>query len=99
MPLTMEEEDFSKLCRLCRISVTEEEKKKLLGSVEDMLAYIAQLDEVKTEGVAPCYTVHETLKSVMRDDAPEAPLARDLFLADAPSHIGGMIRVPPVLKQ
>jgi aspartyl-tRNA(Asn)/glutamyl-tRNA(Gln) amidotransferase subunit C len=95
----MEEEDFSKLCRLCRISVTEEEKKKFLKSIGDVLAYVDQLNEVKTEGVAPCYTVHETVRSVMRDDIPEAPLSRDLFLADAPSHVGGMIRVPPVLKQ
>ncbi len=95
----MEEEDFNKLCRLCRISVTEDEKQKLLKSVANILQYVEQLDEVHTEGVAPCFTVHETLKSVMRDDIPEPPLARDLFLADAPSHVGGMIRVPPVLKQ
>ncbi len=95
----MEEEDFNKLCRLCRISVTEEEKKKLLKSIEDVLKYIELLSEVETDGVRTCYTVQETLKSVMRDDVPEAPLSRDLFLADAPSHVGGMIRVPPVLKQ
>ncbi|MGH2639463.1 MAG: Asp-tRNA(Asn)/Glu-tRNA(Gln) amidotransferase subunit GatC [Rhabdochlamydiaceae bacterium] len=94
----MEEEDFNKLCRLCRILVTSEEKKKLLKSIEAILEYAKQLDEVKTEGVAPCYTIHETLKSVMREDIPEAPLARELFLADAPSHIGGMIRVPPVFQ-
>jgi len=95
----MEEEDFNKLCRLCRISVTEEEKKNLLKSVENVLTYVKLLDEVETDGVNACYTVQETLKSVMRDDIPEAPLSRDLFLADAPSHVGGMIRVPPVLKQ
>jgi aspartyl-tRNA(Asn)/glutamyl-tRNA(Gln) amidotransferase subunit C len=95
----MEENEFTKLCRLCRISVTEDEKKKLLKSVEAVLAYAEQLDEVDTEGVSPCFTVHETLKNVLRDDVPEAPLSRELFLADAPSHVGGMIRVPPVLKQ
>ncbi|MGD0664387.1 MAG: Asp-tRNA(Asn)/Glu-tRNA(Gln) amidotransferase subunit GatC [Rhabdochlamydiaceae bacterium] len=95
----MEENEFTKLCRLCRISVTDDEKKKLLKSVEAVLAYAEQLDEVDTEGVSPCFTVHETLKNVLRDDVPEAPLSRELFLADAPSHVGGMIRVPPVLKQ
>ena len=99
MSCNMEEEDFTKLCRLCRISVSEDEKNKLMKSVQDVLQYVKQLDEVDTEGVAPCFTVHETLKSVMREDIPEAPLSRDLFLADAPSHVGGMIRVPPVLKQ
>lgn len=95
----MEESDINKLCRLCRISATDEEKKKFLKSIDDILAYVKQLDEIDTEGVAPCFTVHETLRSVMRDDHPEAPLSRDLFLANAPSHVGGLIRVPPVLKQ
>ena len=95
----MKEDDFNKLYHLSRISVTEGEKKKLLKSIEDVLEYVTQLDEVNTKGVAPCFTVHETLKTVLREDVPEAPLSRDLFLADAPSHVGGMIRVPPVLKQ
>lgn len=95
----MKEEDFTKLCKLCRISVTDEEKKKLFKSVGDMLEYVAQLEEIDTEGVKPCFTVHETLKSVMREDVTETPLARDLFLADAPSHVGGMIRTPPVLNK
>lgn len=95
----MEESDFNKLCRLCHISATEKEKKELLKSIADVLAYVELLDEVNTEGVTPCFTVHETLRSVMREDIPEAPLPRDLFLANAPAHVGGMIRVPPVLKQ
>lgn len=95
----MKEDDLNKLSRLCRISVTEEEKKDFLKSLDNVISYIAQLDDVDTEGVEPCFTVHEALKTVMRDDVPEAPLSRDLFLANAPSHVGGMIRVPPVFKQ
>ncbi len=95
----MEENEFNKLCKLCRISFTDDEKKSLMGSIEDVLKYVEQLNEVETDGVAPCFTVNETLKSVLREDVPEAPLSRELFLKDAPSHVGGMIRVPPVLKQ
>jgi aspartyl-tRNA(Asn)/glutamyl-tRNA(Gln) amidotransferase subunit C len=94
----MEEEDFNKLCHLCHISVSGEEKDQLFKSVAGVLKYVQLLNEVDTEGVSPCFTVHEALRSVMRDDQPEAPLPRDLFLADAPSHVSGMIRVPPVLK-
>jgi len=35
----------------------------------------------------------------LREDIPEEPLSRDLFLANAPSQVGGMIKVPPVFKQ
>jgi aspartyl-tRNA(Asn)/glutamyl-tRNA(Gln) amidotransferase subunit C len=95
----MEEAEFNKLCKLSRISCTEEEKKNFLKSLGDILSYVEQLQEIDTEGVPPCYTVHEALENVMREDIPEEPLSRDLFLANAPAHVGGMIRVPPVLKQ
>jgi aspartyl-tRNA(Asn)/glutamyl-tRNA(Gln) amidotransferase subunit C len=95
----MEESDFNKLSRLCRISYTEEEKKDFLKSIEDMLSYVDLLQEVDTEGVPPCLTVLETLTNKLREDTPEEPLSRDLFLANAPSQVGGMVRVPPVLKQ
>jgi aspartyl-tRNA(Asn)/glutamyl-tRNA(Gln) amidotransferase subunit C len=95
----MEESVFNKLCHLCRISASDEEKQKLQKSIADILAYVELLDEVNTEGVTPSFTVHENLRSVMREDVPEAPLSRELFLANAPSHVGGVIRVPPVLKQ
>lgn len=95
----MEESEFNKLSRLCRISCTEEEKKNLSKSIEDVLSYVEQLQEIDTEGVPPCLTVLETLTNEMREDIPEEPLSRDLFLANAPSHVGGMIRVPPVFKQ
>jgi aspartyl-tRNA(Asn)/glutamyl-tRNA(Gln) amidotransferase subunit C len=95
----MEESDFNKLSRLCRISCTEEEKKKFSKSIEDILSYIQQLQEIDTEGVPPCLTVLETLTNKLREDIPEEPLSRDLFLANSPSQVGGMIRIPPVFKQ
>jgi aspartyl-tRNA(Asn)/glutamyl-tRNA(Gln) amidotransferase subunit C len=95
----MNEDDFNKLSRLCRISCTEEEKKDFLKSLDNTLAYVEQLKEVDTEGVPACFTVLETLSNVLREDIPGEPLSRDAFLANAPAHVGGMIRVPPVLKQ
>jgi aspartyl-tRNA(Asn)/glutamyl-tRNA(Gln) amidotransferase subunit C len=93
-----EEKDFLKLTKLCRIDCTEEEKKKLLHSLQDILAYIDQLKEVDTEGVNPCNHVIETINNVMREDVVGELLSRELFLANAPAHVGGMIRVPPVIK-
>lgn len=95
----MEETDFNKLCRLCHISVAEEDKNNFLKSIDSVLAYITQLNDIDTEGVQPCLTVNETLHTVMREDIPEAPLSRDHVFANAPAHTGGMFRVPPVLKQ
>ncbi|HNA61775.1 MAG TPA: Asp-tRNA(Asn)/Glu-tRNA(Gln) amidotransferase subunit GatC, partial [Rhabdochlamydiaceae bacterium] len=76
----MNEDDFKSLSHLCRISCTEEEKMNFLKSLDNILTYIEQLQEVNTEGVEACYTVLETLSNVMREDLPEEPLSRDLFL-------------------
>lgn len=95
----MNEEEFTKLSKLCRIACTEDEKKQFLTTLSSVLAYMEQLKEIETEGIPPCNTVLETVSNIMREDEVGDLLSRDLFLANAPSHVGGMIRVPPVLKQ
>jgi aspartyl-tRNA(Asn)/glutamyl-tRNA(Gln) amidotransferase subunit C len=94
----MDEQEFNKLSHLCRISCTEEEKRQFLKGMTDVLAYIELLQEVETQGVEPSFSVHETLHSVLREDLPEEPLPRDLFLANAPDKVSGMVKIPPVLK-
>lgn len=87
------------LTQLCRIDCSEEEQENLLRDLKKILEYIAQLQNINTENVPPCNQVLEDLINVMREDDIGGILNRDDFLANAPSHIGGMIRVPPVLKQ
>jgi aspartyl-tRNA(Asn)/glutamyl-tRNA(Gln) amidotransferase subunit C len=56
------------------------------------------LKEVDTEDVPECNHVLEAIQNVMREDKTEETLNRQTFLANSPSHVGGMIRVPPVIK-
>lgn len=93
-----DEKELEKLTKLCRIECTEEEKKSLQHHLTSILKYVDQLKEVDTAGVEPCYSVLKTLTNVMREDEIGELLPRDLFLANAPAHVGGMIRVPPVIK-
>ena len=87
------------LTQLCRISLTEEEMEKLLRDLQKIVAYVEQLQEVDTSSVHPCNNVLEGMVSFMREDATDGVLTREDFLKNAPSHVGGMIKVPPVLKQ
>lgn len=86
------------LTSLSRISCTDEEQEALLADLQKILAYIDQLNEVDTENTPPCNQVIANMSNVMREDAVGETLPRDVFLANAPAQIGGMIRVPPVLK-
>jgi aspartyl-tRNA(Asn)/glutamyl-tRNA(Gln) amidotransferase subunit C len=56
------------------------------------------LQEIDTAGVAPCNQVLQYDHDATRDDAVAELLSREEFLSNAPAHIGGMIKVPPVLK-
>lgn len=86
------------LSQLCRIGCSDEELDALLKDLKGILHYIDQLKEVNTENVAPCNHVLEGMANVMREDVVGKPMPRDLFLANAPAHVGGMIRVPTVIK-
>lgn len=93
-----DENALNKLTELCHIECTDDERKALKAQMEDILKYIELLATVDTQGVEPCYRILETLKNVMREDEVKELLPREQFLANAPSHVGGMIRIPPVIK-
>jgi aspartyl-tRNA(Asn)/glutamyl-tRNA(Gln) amidotransferase subunit C len=96
---TLDKETIKQLTRLCRIDCTEQEQEALLEDLKKILNYIEQLQQIDTENVPPCNHVLENMANVMREDVVGKVLDRETFLSNASSHIGGMIRVPPVIKQ
>ncbi len=87
------------LKKLCKIELSEAESGEILSNLARILEYVEQLKEVDTEGVRTCrYVLRGMLKNQMRRDEIKDILSRGEFLANAPDQIGGMIRVPPVLK-
>jgi aspartyl-tRNA(Asn)/glutamyl-tRNA(Gln) amidotransferase subunit C len=91
-------ESIKNLVKLSRIDCSEEEQDGLLRDLEKILSLFEQLQAIDTENVPPCNQVIEGMANVMRDDVIGAVMPREIFLANAPSQIGGMIRVPPVIK-
>lgn len=87
------------LKKLCRTECDESENQVLLKNFNDILDYMAQLNEVDTTDVEPCnYVLKSMLNNLMREDTVQDVLPRERFLNNAPDQIGGMVRVPPVLK-
>lgn len=95
----LDKETIKQLSQLCRIDCTEEEQESILKDLQGILAYIEQLQEIDTNEVQPCNQVLDDMYNVMREDEIGEVLKREVFLANAPSHIAGMIRVPRVIKQ
>jgi aspartyl-tRNA(Asn)/glutamyl-tRNA(Gln) amidotransferase subunit C len=96
----LNERELSDLKKLCRIECTEEEETTFRNSLDRILEYINQVQEVDTQNVATCsYPLKEAFPQPLREDEVGETLSRDTFLANAPDQIGGMIRVPPVLRE
>lgn len=93
------DKELLKLTKLARISCTKEEQASLLEKLTRILSYIEQLNELDTAETQPCNHILPTVHSVLRDDLITECLSREEFLQNSPSHVGGMIRVPPVLNK
>lgn len=92
-------QSLENLKRLCRIECTPEEDLDILQSLTRVLGYMEQLNEVNTSEVASCNTVLQSiLKNPLREDIVDNSFPREEFLHNAPDQIGGMVRVPPVMK-
>ena len=95
--MSLDEKEFLKLTKLCRIECSPEEKEKLLSNISKILSYVSLLEELGTQDEEPCYQVLDSVNNILRQDEVGETLPADVFLSNAP-HIGGMIKLPPILK-
>ena len=95
--ISFNEDDIDALCKLCRIQCSDEEKSKLLIRLKAILAYLEKIKEINTENVLPCTHILPQKTDSMRADEVTPGLSQHELLSNSPSHVGGMIRVPPVM--
>ena len=96
MPASVREE-VERAAALARLSLDQAELERLAGEIDSILAYVAALAKVDTEGVPP--TSHVVpLPTPLRADVPEVPLAVELALANAPERDGSAFVVPKVIE-
>ena len=64
------------VAEIARLKLTEEEIKKFLPQLKEVLEFFSQLQEVSTDNVKPSFQPVE-LKNVMREDKEKACLSQD----------------------
>ena len=85
------------VANLARINLTSEEKERFSAQLNDVLAYIEQLNEVNVEGVEP--TAHAfPVVNVWADDVARDGLPPEIALKNAPAQRDHMIVVPKVVE-
>lgn len=94
---TVSRDDVVKLATLSNLKLTEDEINGLQSDIQNILAYVEQLDELDTDGITPAYQVTGLTNVFREDTVDDVVVTRDSLLALAPSSQDYQIKVPKVL--
>jgi aspartyl-tRNA(Asn)/glutamyl-tRNA(Gln) amidotransferase subunit C len=98
--MSLDADTIRRIASLSRIRVSDEEVERLRGELNGILAWIEQLNEVDTEGVAPLAGASR-MALRMREDVVTDGGIREQILANAPERIGpdgAFFAVPKVVE-
>lgn len=95
--MKIDHEALHKIAHLARLEVKPEEEEALLSSMESVLTWMEQLNELDTEGVEPLTHVTDAVNN-WREDVDHNTLSREDGLKNAPSHDDTYLKVPKVIE-
>jgi aspartyl-tRNA(Asn)/glutamyl-tRNA(Gln) amidotransferase subunit C len=91
-------EMIEKVAHLARLEVKDEEKQGLLNDMNNILAFMAKLNEVDTAGIDPLIYMSDEV-NVLRDDLIIQEMSREEGLKNAPKQDGKFFRVAKVINK
>jgi aspartyl-tRNA(Asn)/glutamyl-tRNA(Gln) amidotransferase subunit C len=96
-------EEVERVAELAHLELTTEETGRMLGDLNAILDYVAELNELDTAGVVPLAQVSELLnaagESVLRADTPIRSLDRAAVMPQAPETDQVFFKVPKVIER
>lgn len=91
------DQEISKLARLARLNLSDEEQDELAEELDEILELAEKVNEVDTEGVEPTYHALP-LTNVFREDSLEDSPSPEPVLEAAPDSSDGYFVVPRVIE-
>jgi aspartyl-tRNA(Asn)/glutamyl-tRNA(Gln) amidotransferase subunit C len=88
---------LQKIAHLARLEVKPEEEGALVQSLESVLSWMEQLNELDTTDIQPLTHISAEI-NVMRDDITGTHLPRLQALRNAPAHDEVHFKVPKVIE-
>ena len=89
-------QEVSHVADLARLQMSQQEIEALARQLDDILTYVAKLNELDTEAIVP--TTHAiSIVNAFRDDEMKPSLVREKALANAPQQNGESFVVPRVI--
>ena len=95
--MDIKREDILHLASLSEFSLSEAEINKLGEDLKDIIKYISQLDQLKTDNVEPTYQVFEMENIWRNDEIIPQDAEREMLLALTKEEQDHQIKVPKVL--
>ncbi len=95
--MNLERKDLEKLARLARLSLSEQQQKALLPSLNSVINWVGELSSAPTQGVEPMAHPHALSLRLREDQAQPLP-DRALLMQNAPEQSGGLFVVPRVVE-
>ncbi|MEY2963434.1 MAG: Asp-tRNA(Asn)/Glu-tRNA(Gln) amidotransferase subunit GatC [Bacteroidota bacterium] len=91
-------EQILHLAHLSRLQLSENELEEMQGDMSKILDFVAQIEKLDLEGVAPLTQMSPSV-NVMRDDQVGAMLTKEEALKNAPDANSDYFRVPKFGKK
>ncbi len=89
--------DVAYIAKLAKLELTQEETERFSQDLNQVLAYVAQLEKWDTTEVEPMYHPLPTFDA-LRADTPGTSLSNEAALLNAPQQEDGQFRVPKVVE-
>lgn len=90
--------DVEHIAKLARLECSNEEKQEFTHQLNEILAYVGQLNKLDTSNVEPLSHVVE-LNNVFREDEVKQGLTPEEALQNAPSKSERFFKVPKVISE
>ena len=95
--MSIDNKTVRKVSKLAKIRINEQEEKKLIEELNNILGWVDELKKVDTEKIEPMLSVFNE-SMVMREDKASSEISNDLVLKNAPESQSGFFVVPKVVE-
>jgi aspartyl-tRNA(Asn)/glutamyl-tRNA(Gln) amidotransferase subunit C len=95
--MSLSPEEIDRIARLARLELSPDEIGYTRNQLNDILAFIEQLQSVNTTGIAPMAHAVDIVQRLRSDTVTETD-CRDTFQAIAPDTEAGLYLVPKVIE-
>jgi len=95
--MNIDKESLQKIAHLARLEMPESAEKEMMDSLNSVLTWMEELNEINTDNVKPL--IHMSLEiNSLREDKVISNISREQGLRNAPKHDGAYFCVPKMME-